>query len=144
MNANPSGLGGTSGATEAYRPMIIGKIHRATVTSADLDYVGSITVDKDLLEASDIFEGQQADIADLTNGARLTTYTIAGPRGSGMIQMNGAAAHLIGVGDLVIVMAYALVPESQARARRPHVVFVDAHNRIVHDGQDAGQVPEDC
>ena len=127
--------------SEVLRPMIQGKIHRATVTGADLHYVGSVTIDVALLEAADILEGQQVDISDIANGNRLTTYVIAGPRGSGMLQLNGAAAHLVSVGDLVIVMAYAQVPESRARRWRPNVVFVDAENRILHRGDDAGAVP---
>ena len=126
---------------EVLRPMIQGKIHRATVTGADLHYVGSVTIDVALLEAADILEGQQVDISDIANGNRLTTYVIAGPRGSGMLQLNGAAAHLVSVGDLVIVMAYAQVPESRARRWRPNVVFVDADNHILHRGDDAGAVP---
>lgn len=127
---------------EVMRPMIQGKIHRATVTAADLHYVGSITVDADLLEAADIAEGQQVDVVDVDNGNRLTTYTIAGPRGSGVVQLNGAAAHLVEVGHLVILMAYAHVPESRVASWRPSVVFVDERNRIVHAGEDAGRVPE--
>lgn len=128
--------------TEVMRPMIQGKIHRARITGADLHYVGSVTIDEDLLDAADILPGQQVDIADIENGNRLTTYTIAGPRGSGVLQLNGAAAHLVTVGDLVIVMAYAQVPESQARTWRPHIVFVDEDNHIVHRGDDPGAVPE--
>lgn len=129
--------------TEVMRPMIQGKIHRARVTGADLHYVGSVTIDADLLEAADILEGQQVDIADIENGNRLTTYVIAGERGSGMLQLNGAAAHLVEVGDLVIVMAYAQVPESRARQWRPKVVFVDGNNVELHTGDDPGAVPED-
>lgn len=127
--------------SEVLRPMIQGKIHRATVTGADLHYVGSVTIDADLLDAADILEGQQVDISDIANGNRLTTYVIAGPRGSGMMQLNGAAAHLVSVGDLVIVMAYAQVPESRARQWRPRVIFVDGDNQILHSGDDAGAVP---
>ena len=127
---------------EITREMAIGKIHRAVVTGADLHYVGSITVDEDLLDAADIVPGQKVDIADIDNGARLATYTIAGPRGSGVVQLNGAAAHLVSVGDLVIIMAYAHVPESQARTMAPSVVFVDADNRVVEAGDDPGAVPE--
>lgn len=129
--------------TEVMRPMIQGKIHRARVTGADLNYVGSVTIDADLLEAADILAGQQVDIADIENGNRLTTYVIAGERGSGVLQLNGAAAHLVEVGDLVIVMAYAQVPESRARQWRPKVVFVDEHNVALHTGDDPGAVPED-
>ncbi|MFC7579821.1 aspartate 1-decarboxylase [Schaalia naturae] len=125
------------------RPMIQGKIHRATVTSADLNYVGSVTIDADLLDAAGILEGQQVDISDIANGQRLTTYTIAGERGSGVLRLNGAAARLVSVGDLVIVMAYAQVPESRLPSWRPKVVFVDAANRIVEVGEAIGHVPED-
>jgi len=128
--------------SEVTRTMIQGKIHRATVTSADLHYVGSVTIDRDLLEAADILEGQQVDISDIDNGNRLTTYTIAGERGSGVIRLNGAAARLVGVGDLVIVMAYAQVPESRLETWRPQVVFVDGDNHIVEIGEAIGHVPE--
>ena len=100
---------------EMTREMAIGKIHRAVVTGADLHYVGSITVDEDLLDAANIVPGQKVDIVDVNNGERLSTYTIAGERGSGTIQLNGAAAHKVTVGDLVIIMAYAQVPESLVR-----------------------------
>ncbi len=113
-----------------YRTMVCGKIHRATVTGADLDYVGSVSIDKSLLTAADIYPGQQVDVVDVTNGARLTTYVIEAPAGSGTVQMNGAAAHLIRRDDLVIIMAYAAVPESLARTMQPKVVHVDAHNRV--------------
>lgn len=128
--------------TEVMRPMIQGKIHRVRVTAADLHYVGSVTIDADLLDAADIVAGQQVDISDIENGNRLTTYVIPGERGSGMLQMNGAAAHLVTVGDLVIVMAYAQVPESQVRDWRPSVVFVDRDNHLLHSGDDPGAVPE--
>ena len=95
---------------EMTREMAIGKIHRAVVTGADLHYVGSITVDEDLLDAANIVPGQKVDIVDVNNGERLSTYTIAGERGSGTIQLNGAAAHKVSVGDLVIIMAYATCP----------------------------------
>ncbi len=129
--------------SEILRPMIQGKIHRATVTGADLHYVGSVTIDEDLLDAADIAPGQQVDIADIDNGNRLTTYAIAGERGSGVVQLNGAAAHLVSVGDLVIVMAYCQVPESMVRAWRPAVAFVDEENRLIEAGDDAGAVPEE-
>ena len=104
---------------EMTREMAIGKIHRAVVTGADLHYVGSITVDEDLLDAANIVPGQKVDIVDVNNGERLSTYTIAGERGSGTIQLNGAAAHKVSVGDLVIIMAYAQVPESLVRTVKP-------------------------
>lgn len=129
--------------SEIMRPMIQGKIHRATVTGADLHYVGSITIDEDLLDAANIAPGQRVDIADVNNGNRLSTYTIAGPRGSGVIQLNGAAAHLVNLGDLVIIMAYCQVPESMVKGWEPAVAFVDADNHIVEVGSTAGTVPED-
>lgn len=129
--------------SEIMRPMIQGKIHRAKITAADLHYVGSVTIDEDLLDAADIAPGQQVDIADIDNGNRLTTYTIAGPRGSGVIQLNGAAAHMVTVGDLVIIMAYCHVPESMVRTWKPAVAFVDEDNRLIEVGDNAGAVPED-
>ena len=128
--------------SEMTRTMVIGKIHRARVTGADLHYVGSVTIDEDLLDAANIVPGQKVDIADVNNGSRLSTYTIAGGRGSGVIQLNGAAAHLVNVDDLVIIMAYAQVPESQVRSLRPSVVFVDRENRIIEQGDHLGRVPE--
>ncbi|MDK6831209.1 aspartate 1-decarboxylase [Actinomycetaceae bacterium UMB8039B] len=129
--------------SEIMRSMIQGKIHRATVTGADLHYVGSITIDEELLDAANIAPGQQVDVADVNNGNRLSTYTIAGPRGSGVIQLNGAAAHLVNLGDLVIIMAYCQVPESMVKGWEPAVAFVDADNHIVEVGSSAGTVPED-
>ncbi|GHS90418.1 aspartate 1-decarboxylase [Actinomycetota bacterium] len=131
-----------SGVTSLQRPMMIGKIHRATVTQADLHYVGSITVDADLLGAADLLPGQQVDVVDVTNGARLTTYVIAGEAGSGQICINGAAAHLVHPGDVVILIAYGLLSDADARTYVPHVVLVDADNRVVDRGTDPGQVPE--
>ena len=113
------------------------KIHRATVTQADLHYVGSVTVDADLLDAADLLAGELVHIVDVTNGARLETYTIAGPRGSGVIGINGAAAHLVHPGDLVILIAYGQYDDAEARALVPSVVHVDAANRIVQLGSDA-------
>ena len=121
------------------RTMLKSKIHRATVTQADLHYVGSVTVDADLLEAADLLPGEQVDIVDITNGARLTTYTIEGPRGSGVIGINGAAAHLVHPGDLVILISYVQVDDAEARALRPRIVHVDAANRIVALGSDAAE-----
>jgi len=123
----------------ALRTMMTGKIHRATVTQADLHYVGSVTVDEDLLDAADILPGELVSIVDITNGARLETYTIAGPRGSGVIGINGAAAHLVHPGDLVILIAYQQMTTAEARALRPHVVHVDAANKIVATSYDAGE-----
>lgn len=124
------------------RTMMTGKIHRATVTQADLHYVGSVTVDLDLLEAADILPGQQVDVVDVTNGARLTTYAIPGERGDGQVCINGAAAHLVHPGDVVILIAYGQLADSEARAYEPRVVLVDADNRIVALGDDPGQVPD--
>ncbi|MFT2690076.1 aspartate 1-decarboxylase [Clavibacter zhangzhiyongii] len=112
------------------RTMMTAKIHRATVTQADLHYVGSVTVDRDLLDAADILVGERVSIVDVTNGARLDTYTIAGERGSGVLGINGAAAHLVDVGDVVILIAYGQMTTEEARALEPHVVHVDAENRI--------------
>jgi len=123
----------------ALRTMMTGKIHRATVTQADLHYVGSVTVDEDLLDAADILPGELVSIVDITNGARLETYTIAGPRGSGVLGINGAAAHLVHPGDLVILIAYQQMTTDEARELEPHVVHVDADNRIVALGSDRGE-----
>jgi aspartate 1-decarboxylase len=119
--------------------MLKSKIHRATVTQADLHYVGSISIDADLMEAADLLEGEQVAIADITNGARLQTYVIPAPRGSGIIGINGAAAHLVQSGDLVIIMAYAMVDDAEARSLKPRVVHVDEKNRIVALGADAAE-----
>lgn len=113
------------------RTMFKSKIHRATVTHSDLHYVGSLTVDLDLLDASDILPGELVSIVNVNNGARFETYTIAGERGSGVIGLNGAAARLGQVGDLLIVIAYGQFDDAEARALVPHIVHVDADNRIV-------------
>lgn len=110
--------------------MLKGKIHRATVKQAELDYVGSITVDMDLLEASGIYEYEKVQIVDINNGSRFETYTIAGNRGSGMICLNGAAARCVSVGDKIIIMAYASVTPQEAKEFQPTVVFVDDENKI--------------
>ena len=123
------------------RRMMTGKIHRVTVTGADLHYVGSITIDADLLDAADVLPGQEVDVVDVTNGSRLTTYAIPGARGSGVCQINGAAAHLVGEGDVVIVISYSLLDDASARSYEPSVVFVDAANAIVETGSEPGQVP---
>jgi aspartate 1-decarboxylase len=122
-----------------FRTMMKGKIHRATVTQADLHYVGSLTVDEDLLDAADLLPGEQVDIVDITNGARLTTYVIPGERGSGVIGINGAAARLVQPGDLVIVISYGMYDDAEARRLEPHVVHVDELNRIVALGSDAAE-----
>ena len=121
------------------RIMMKSKIHRATVTQADLDYVGSVTLDAALMEAADLLEGEQVAIVDITNGARIETYVIPGPRGSGVIGINGAAAHLVHPGDLVIIMSYAVLDEAEARALQPTVVHVDERNRVVKIGNDAAE-----
>ncbi|GHI86129.1 aspartate 1-decarboxylase [Streptomyces xanthophaeus] len=118
------------------RTMFKSKIHRATVTQADLHYVGSVTVDADLLDAADLLPGELVHIVDITNGARLETYVIKGERGSGVIGINGAAAHLVHPGDLVILISYAQIEDAQARVFEPRVVHVDADNRIVELGAD--------
>ena len=121
------------------RIMMKSKIHRATVTQADLDYVGSITIDADLLDAAELLEGEQVAIVDNTNGARIETYVIPGPRGSGIIGINGAAAHLVHPGDVVIIMSYCLMDDAEARVLQPRVVHVDEKNRIVKLGNDAAE-----
>ncbi len=110
--------------------MLKGKIHRAVVTQAELNYVGSITVDEELLEATGIYEYERVEIADVDNGARFATYTIAGERGSGIICLNGAAARMVQKGDKIILMAYAQMEETEAKTHTPKVVFVDEENRI--------------
>lgn len=125
-----------------FRYMLHSKIHRATVTQADLHYVGSLTIDLDLMEAADLLPGQQVDVVDVDNGNRLTTYAIEGERGSGILCINGAAARLISPGDTVIIIAYASMSDEDARAHDPHVVFVDKDNKIVEVGDDGGDVPE--
>ena len=107
------------------------KIHRAVVKQADLDYVGSITIDSELLEQSGILEYEKVEIADIDNGNRFETYVIAGEAGSGIICLNGAAAHLVSIGDKVIIMAYANMTPEEARGHKPVVLFVDEDNNIV-------------
>jgi len=111
--------------------MLSGKIHRATVTEANLNYEGSITLDPDLLDASGILPYEQVAVVDVTNGARLETYAIIGERGSGEVCINGAAAHLIHKGDIVIILAYQSLTEAEAREVAPRHVYVDAENHIV-------------
>lgn len=110
--------------------MLKAKIHRATVTQAELNYVGSITVDMDLLEQSGILEYEKVHIVDINNGARFETYTIAGERGSGVMCLNGAAARMVQTGDKIILMAYADVTPEEAKKMRPTVVFVDDENKV--------------
>lgn len=112
--------------------MLKSKIHRVTVTEANLDYIGSITIDEDLLDAAGILPGERVYIVDNNNGERFDTYTIAGPRASGVICLNGAAARKVHRGDIVIIMAYATMSEEEARAFRPRVIFPDtATNRLI-------------
>ena len=110
--------------------MLKGKIHRATVVQAEVDYVGSITIDEDLMDAAGILEYEKVQVADVNNGSRLETYVIAGERGSGKICLNGAAARFVSVGDKVIIMCYAQMDQDEARGFKPHVVFVDENNRV--------------
>ncbi len=110
--------------------MLKSKIHRAVVTQAELNYVGSITVDIDLLEQSGIYEYEKVHIVDIDNGARFETYTIAGERGSGVMCLNGAAARMVQTGDKIILMAYANVTPEEAQAMKPTVVFVDEKNKV--------------
>jgi aspartate 1-decarboxylase len=115
------------------------KIHRATVTQADLDYEGSVTIDASLLEAADILPYEQVAVWNVTRGTRLETYAMRGEPGSGVVCINGAAAHLVGPGDLVIIATFADLDEAELRAHRPRVVLVDEKNRIRH--ADADEVP---
>ena len=125
--------------------MLKGKIHRATVIQAELDYVGSITVDEELLEAAGILEYEKVQIVDVNNGSRFETYTICGKRGSGMICLNGAAARQVAVGDHVILMCYAQMTSEEARQHKPKVVFVDGENHIskMTNYEKHGKIAED-
>jgi L-aspartate-alpha-decarboxylase len=116
-----------------YKTMVYAKIHRARVTAADLNYVGSITIDSALLEAAGIEEYERVQVVDLANGSRLETYTIAGPAGSGVIQLNGAAAHLVDVGDLVIIMAYMQVPTPVPAGWRPTLLLMNEDDNTVRE-----------
>ncbi len=112
-----------------YRTLLKSKIHRATVTEADLHYVGSVTLDPALMQAADIVEHEQVDIYNITNGQRLTTYAIAGPANSNVICINGAAAHLVNPGDLVIICSYAQYDAEECKTHQPRVLVVDENNR---------------
>jgi aspartate 1-decarboxylase len=114
------------------RTMLKSKIHRATVTGSDLHYVGSITIDPDLLEAADMLEFEQVAVVDVNNGARFETYTIAGERGSNEVKVNGAAARLVHRGDTVIVISYATYDPDELNNYEPRVVHVDADNQIIN------------
>ncbi len=113
------------------RHLMKSKIHRATITAADLHYEGSLTVDEDLLDAADLVTYEEVQVVNVNNGSRFTTYVIPGPRGTGTIQLNGAAARLGHPGDLVILISYGLYADAEARRHAPRVVFVDERNRIV-------------
>lgn len=113
-----------------FRTVFKSKLHRATVTQACLDYVGSITIDEDLMNAADILINERVQVVDINNGERLETYAIPGPRGSGVICLNGAAARLVQPGDKVIIITYAILDDREARDWKPTVAFLDADNRI--------------
>lgn len=122
------------------RTMVLSKIHRATVTGADLHYEGSVTIDTELLERADILPYQEVDVWNITNGERFSTYAMAGQRGSGVLCINGAAAHKARTGDMVIIASFGVMTEEEARDWTPRLVFVDAHNkpkesRTEHAGQ---------
>ncbi|MWV44681.1 aspartate 1-decarboxylase [Paenibacillus sp. HJL G12] len=112
-----------------FRTMMKSKIHRATVTEANLNYVGSITIDEDLMEAADLLENEKVQIVDNNNGARLETYVIPGPRGSGVICLNGAAARMVQPGDTVIIISYAMMSNEEIKNHKPTVVFVNETNQ---------------
>lgn len=124
------------------RTMLKSKLHRATVTHADLHYVGSVTVDEDLLDAGDLIAGEQVAIVDVTNGARLETYVIPGERGSGVLGINGAAAHLVHPGDLVILISYGLMDETEVKSYLPKVIHVDSANRMISVDHDPAAPPD--
>ena len=113
-----------------FRVMFKSKIHRATVTGANVDYEGSLTIDSDLLKAADILPNEQIHVWDVTNGTRLVTYALPGPKGSGIVCVNGAGAHLVKPGDLIIVATYTTLTSKKAKKYEPTVVFVDADNKI--------------
>jgi aspartate 1-decarboxylase len=125
------------------REIMTSKVHRATVTQADLDYVGSCTLDATLMEAANLLPGEKVDIVDITNGNRLSTYLIEGPRDSGIVGINGAAAHLIHPGDLVILIAYGMFETAEAKTFAPSVVFVDERNAITRIGSDPAEALPD-
>jgi aspartate 1-decarboxylase len=114
-----------------YRTMMKSKLHRATVTEANLNYVGSITIDEDLIDAADLLENEKVQIVNNNNGARLETYVIKGTRGSGVICLNGAAARLVQPGDNVIIISYSLMTEEQSRSYKPTIIVLDANNKPI-------------
>jgi aspartate 1-decarboxylase len=121
---------GREGKNNMFRHMLLAKLHRATVTEANLNYVGSITIDEDLLDAVGILPNERVQVVNNHNGARLETYVIPGPRGKGDICLNGAAARMAQPGDIVIIMAYGWLTEDEARVHRPRVALLDANNRV--------------
>lgn len=125
-----------------FRTVFKSKLHRATVTEANLNYVGSITIDEDLLDAADICVNEKVQVVNNNNGARLETYAIPGPRGSGVVCLNGAAARLVQPGDKVIIITYAVIDDKEAKAFKPTVVFLDDANRIaaVKDAEKHGEI----
>ena len=125
------------------RTFLRAKIHRATVTGADLDYVGSVTLDPELMDAADLDHLEQVDILDVTNGARLTTYALRGEPGSGEVRINGAAAHLVHPGDLVIIAAYAQLDRTEIPSHPARIVLVDETNRITEVREDGPAMAED-
>jgi aspartate 1-decarboxylase len=114
-----------------FRTMMKSKLHRATVTEANLNYVGSITIDEDLLDIVDMYPNEKVQIVNNNNGARLETYIIAGPRGSGMICLNGAAARLVQPGDKIIIISYAMMTDEEAKRFRPRIAILDENNKVV-------------
>lgn len=124
------------------RTMLTGKIHRATCTGAKLDYVGSITIDAELMKAADILPGEQVDVVNVSNGSRITTYAIPGAPGEGEAVLNGAAAHLFSRGDVLIIMCYGQMSDAEARVFEPHVVFVNTDNCIIDVANEPGMVPQ--
>nr|QRW40810.1 aspartate decarboxylase [bacterium] len=119
-----------------FRTMLKSKIHRATITEADLNYIGSLTLDPDLMAAADLLPNELVHIVDINNGARFETYVIEGEPGTGMVKVNGAAARLVHSGDLVIIIGYGLVAEERAAQVKPRVVFVDERNRVLEKSDD--------
>lgn len=122
--------------------MLKAKLHRGTITEANLNYVGSITIDKELLEKSNILEGEKVQVLDIDNGARLETYTIAGEVGSGIICLNGAAARLVQPGDKVIIISYGIMKEEEAKNFKPTILILDEHNKIIGENnkEEHGEV----
>lgn len=125
-----------------YLNILKSKIHRATVTDADLNYVGSVTIDAGLMREANIREGEKVDVVNINNGARFATYVLTGKEGSGIICLNGAAARLVQPGDLVIIMAYALMTPEEAEAFKPEVLLVNGDNKVVKklEGEEPGYV----